>query len=144
MIRAVDWVAHLLHAPTMLGRRHARHRWHHRIHLIPGSWLGPVCDRYDRRLGVDEDEMHRMAADWANESLQIAEEILPALAELDTTEAEFDAMMAAGEPVVLADRPIGYRCDHITMTTAGPIASVVTGPCWHGCVLQPYYLTTTA
>lgn len=58
-IELLDGIAHVLYCPTMLGRRHARTRWHHRIHLIPGAVLNYMCDRYDRSLGVTETEMHR-------------------------------------------------------------------------------------
>jgi hypothetical protein len=37
----------------MAGRRHARARWHHRIHLLPAAVLDRVCDRYDRWLLQD-------------------------------------------------------------------------------------------
>jgi hypothetical protein len=47
MWSTLDSLAHLLYAPTMMGRRCARARWHHRIHLIPGPVLAWVCDRYD-------------------------------------------------------------------------------------------------
>ena len=59
MWRVIDSTAHVLYCPTMLGRRGAHTRWHHRIHLIPGPWLGWVCDRYDRWLGVTPDELRR-------------------------------------------------------------------------------------
>jgi hypothetical protein len=55
----LDWTAHFLYCPTMGGRRHARARWHHRVHLIPGRVLRRACDRYDRELGVADDEMTR-------------------------------------------------------------------------------------
>lgn len=51
MLRGLDWVAHLLHTPTMLGRGAARARWHHRIHLVPYAVIRPVCDRYEQNLG---------------------------------------------------------------------------------------------
>jgi hypothetical protein len=54
-----DSVAHFLYCPTMLGRRSARARWHHSIHLIPGRLLGWVCDRYDLSLGLTRDELYR-------------------------------------------------------------------------------------
>jgi hypothetical protein len=56
----IDGVAHFLYCPTMLGRRVAVARWHHRIHLIPGHLLARACDRYDRALGATEDD-----AGWA-------------------------------------------------------------------------------
>jgi len=31
--------------------------WAYAHHLIPRSWLGWACDRYDRQLGVTEPEM---------------------------------------------------------------------------------------
>jgi hypothetical protein len=52
MLRVLDDVAHFLYCPAMLGRRAARARWYHNIHLIPGSWLGWVCDRYEARLSA--------------------------------------------------------------------------------------------
>jgi hypothetical protein len=58
----VDGVAHFLYCPGMLGRRHGRARWWHRVHLIPGRWLAVVCNRYDGALGVTETEMRRTAA----------------------------------------------------------------------------------
>ena len=41
--RILDWVAHLLYVPTMLGRRYARARWCHTIHLIPQPLLAAIC-----------------------------------------------------------------------------------------------------
>jgi hypothetical protein len=46
----LDAVAHFLYAPTMLGRRCARARWHHRLHLIPGRLLRAVCAAYEAEL----------------------------------------------------------------------------------------------
>ena len=43
MRRFVDAAAHFLYCPTMLGRRSARARWHHNIHLLPGWALECVC-----------------------------------------------------------------------------------------------------
>ena len=57
--QALDTTAHVLYCPSMAGRRTARARWHHRLHLIPGWVLSPVCDRYDLSLGVTRDELHR-------------------------------------------------------------------------------------
>lgn len=57
LITALDHVAHFLYCPTMLGRRSARARRHHRLHLIPGRWLAAACDAYDRSLGVTEEEL---------------------------------------------------------------------------------------
>lgn len=57
--RRLDGLAHFLYCPTMHGQRHARARWHHRIHLIPGSVLNHLCDRCDRALGVTDEEMRR-------------------------------------------------------------------------------------
>lgn len=54
---AVDAVAHVLYAPTMLGRSSGRSRWHHRIHLIPGWLLRWVCDGFERWLGVPEEQI---------------------------------------------------------------------------------------
>ncbi|MFC9973543.1 hypothetical protein ACFVH6_21880 [Spirillospora sp. NPDC127200] len=48
MWRTADTVAHLLYCPTMLGRRAARARWHHNIHLIPGRLLAWICVHADR------------------------------------------------------------------------------------------------
>ena len=45
--RVIDTVAHALYCPTMHGKRCVRAHWHHRIHLIPGRLLRPVCDRLD-------------------------------------------------------------------------------------------------
>lgn len=53
MWKIIDAVAHVLYCPTMLGRRSARTRWHHRVHLIPGRLVGWVCDRYDLEFGLD-------------------------------------------------------------------------------------------
>lgn len=57
--KLLDDVAHFLYCPTACGNLAVRERWHHRIHLIPGSLLGVICDRFDRALGVTEDEMYR-------------------------------------------------------------------------------------
>lgn len=51
----VDTTAHFLYCPTMWGRRCARARWHHHLHLIPHRLLGWVCDRYDEWLGLWDD-----------------------------------------------------------------------------------------
>lgn len=59
LFSALDWLAHLLYAPTMLGHRSGRTRWHHRIHLIPDRVLGWVCNRFDLWLGVTPDELNR-------------------------------------------------------------------------------------
>ena len=48
--RVLDSFAHALHAPTMVGLQCRRVQWHHRIHLIPVSWLHWICDRYDHSL----------------------------------------------------------------------------------------------
>lgn len=61
VIAMADSLVHFLYCPTMLGRRSARARWHHRIHLIPGAFLAAVCDRYELALGVTPDEMRRTA-----------------------------------------------------------------------------------
>lgn len=64
VIRLFAWVdnaAHVLYCPTLLGRRAARARWHHHIHLVPGWLLAWACDRYDRALGVTSDELGRHA-----------------------------------------------------------------------------------
>jgi hypothetical protein len=53
---ALDWVAHALYVPTMLGRRTARARWHHHLHLIPAALLDVVCSAFDRRIGWRLDE----------------------------------------------------------------------------------------
>lgn len=52
---------HWLYDPAALGRKahRLRYRWLH-IHLIPGSWLERSCDRYDRSLGLTEDEITRV------------------------------------------------------------------------------------
>ncbi|HYJ33809.1 MAG TPA: hypothetical protein VE326_11370 [Candidatus Binatia bacterium] len=57
MWKVIDTLAHFLYCPTMFFRRCARERWHHRIHLMPGRWLAPICDRYERWLGVTPDEL---------------------------------------------------------------------------------------
>ena len=59
LLRFADSVAHILFCPLMLGRRSVRARWYHRIHLIPGRALAAICDRYDRMLGVTDEEMYR-------------------------------------------------------------------------------------
>ncbi|MFI2354633.1 hypothetical protein ACH5AG_08095 [Streptomyces anulatus] len=54
MIRALDWFAHLLYEPALLGRRSAAvpdcRVPLHSVHLIPESWLLRVCNAYDRSL----------------------------------------------------------------------------------------------
>lgn len=52
----LDEVMHFLYEPTAMGRRMHRMRWHHHIHLAPGSMVGYVCYRYDLMLGLDESE----------------------------------------------------------------------------------------
>lgn len=51
---------HWLYDPAAFGRKAYRVRfpWLH-IHLIPASWMNRACDRYDRRLGLTEDEIRR-------------------------------------------------------------------------------------
>lgn len=53
--RLLDTMAHFLYAPTLRGKA-ARARWHHHIHLIPGWLLAWICDRYERALGVYEED----------------------------------------------------------------------------------------
>jgi hypothetical protein len=57
----VHELLHWLYDPAALGRKAYRVRfpWLH-IHLIPGRWLDRACDRYDRRLGLTEDEIRRI------------------------------------------------------------------------------------
>jgi hypothetical protein len=43
-----DQLAHLAYCPTMVNRRAARFRWHHRIHLISGALLELVCTSHER------------------------------------------------------------------------------------------------
>lgn len=52
---------HWLYDPAAWGRKayRIRFRWLH-IHLIPGRLLGWSCDRYDRRLGLTDDEIRRV------------------------------------------------------------------------------------
>jgi hypothetical protein len=50
-------VAHFLYCPAMFGRHIAVARWYHRIHLIPGRLLGRWCDRLDRELLGDEENL---------------------------------------------------------------------------------------
>lgn len=60
---------------------------------------------------------------------------------LGVTKAELDAELDA-----MADlRPVGYRCEHMHMTTGavvtlpgGPAPSI-RGACWHGCTMTPIY-----
>lgn len=48
-------VVHWLYDPMALGKKSHRVRWYH-VHLIPSTWLGAACERYDRKLGVyDQD-----------------------------------------------------------------------------------------
>lgn len=55
-------LVHWLHDPALMGRKtaHVRFSLLHRIHLIPSRWMTRVCDRYDRRLGLTEDEIRRV------------------------------------------------------------------------------------
>jgi hypothetical protein len=54
-------VMHWLYNPAALGRMSYRVRLAllHKIHLIPGCLMRWSCDRYDRRLGLSEDEIQR-------------------------------------------------------------------------------------
>lgn len=47
---ALDRLAHLLYYPTALGRDDQGHQcpWHHRIHLIPATWLYTCCQHATR------------------------------------------------------------------------------------------------
>jgi hypothetical protein len=109
----LDAVAHFLYCPTMLGRRCARARWHHNIHLIPGWLLAKACNRCDDF--------------WDDEPV---EKLL----------AAFDAL-PKGKTVV----PVGFRCQHVTMTTGGGIFKG-RPTVWCGCKMTPIFaddLTTT-
>ena len=120
----VDAVAHFLYCPAMLGRRCVRARWYHDVHLIPGRWLAAVCDRYDRWLDVAEDENDF----WDDEPV---EKVL----------AEFNAL-PKGKTVT----PVGFRCEHVTMTAGGGIF-IGRPTAWCGCTMAPVFaddLTTTA
>lgn len=55
----LDDALHFLYEPTGLGKRGYRHRWHHNIHLIPGTVVEYVCFRYDIALGLTETEAHQ-------------------------------------------------------------------------------------
>ena len=55
----LDTVAHFLHTPLMFGHRITVARWYHRLHLLPGWALNPICDRYDLALGITRDELRR-------------------------------------------------------------------------------------
>lgn len=50
-MRVLDWLAHQLYEPALLGRRAraVRHEWAHKIHLIPGAWLEWVCSQVDHQ-----------------------------------------------------------------------------------------------
>lgn len=54
-------ITHWLYDPALMGRKtaHVRFSWLHRIHLIPATWVNRACDRYDRQLGLTEDEIRR-------------------------------------------------------------------------------------
>jgi hypothetical protein len=51
-LRWADTIAHVLYHPLRGGRRGVwRYRWYlDSIHLIPGTLLSSVCDRYEARL----------------------------------------------------------------------------------------------
>lgn len=55
--RAVDSAAHVIYCPGMAGRRVARARWWHRIHLMPGWLLEFVCDQLDLACGMSREEL---------------------------------------------------------------------------------------
>lgn len=57
VIQAADSAAHFLYEPTMFGRRVARARWHHHLHLIPGWLLKVVCDRFEAAIWAEFDEV---------------------------------------------------------------------------------------
>jgi hypothetical protein len=57
MWERIDSAAHVLYAPTALGKRCLPQRWHHHLHLIPGRLLARICDAYDRSLGMTDDEI---------------------------------------------------------------------------------------
>ncbi|MEV7470241.1 hypothetical protein AB0O20_27610 [Streptomyces kronopolitis] len=52
-------LTHLLYQPASLGRTAYGVRFPllHRIHLIPGAWMLRLCNRYDRRQGLSEEEI---------------------------------------------------------------------------------------
>jgi hypothetical protein len=52
---------HWLYDPAAWGRKAyaIRYRWLH-VHLIPGWLMNWACDRYDRSLGLTEDEIRRV------------------------------------------------------------------------------------
>lgn len=75
LLEVLDSVAHFLHTPTMAGKRVARARWHHHIHLIPGWLLKLVCDRHDRNIWAQFDDGAEDAAYAALAASQTPEEV---------------------------------------------------------------------
>ena len=60
LLHALDWTAHLLYEPALLGRRSARiPSWRkpfHAIHLIPASLLTRICNAYDASSEADRSD----------------------------------------------------------------------------------------
>lgn len=123
---ALDAVAHFLHCPTMLGRRSARYRWHHNIHLIPGFALAWICDRYELAMGVTPEELRRDRQDAADADEAMAD---------PSPRIPMDSILAR-----YAERPLpsGYACPHGSIGISSN-ATLSNATCGHGCTMQPVY-----
>ena len=58
--------------------------------------------------------------------------------EFDMSEDEFDTAAAKGEPVMI-NAPIGWRCQHMSLTSVPLAVGVDTA--WCGCKMRPVWPT---
>jgi hypothetical protein len=56
--------------------------------------------------------------------------------DLDMTEEEFNEAFRNGEPAMIVT-PIGFRCQHMTITTGG--GSITKPVTWCGCTMTPIF-----
>ena len=155
----LDSLAHFLYVPLYLGTRSGRADWRERVHLIPGSWMAWVCDRYELALGVTAEEMRRTAGEAGVREFYQAHKGDPHVfdfdsavavaprtfrspadefAEFDMTEEEFDRAFAAGIPAQIVV-PVGWRCQHVSITVGGDAVAGGPATAWCGCKMAPIF-----
>lgn len=126
----LDSVAHFLYCPGMLGRRMARARWYHRIHLIPGFVLAWVCDRFEARLLANSD-------DWTDDPTMTLAETKHILERLIIPGSGV-AIAPKELPTARGSEPIGFRCDHVSMAAGGGVR-LVSVSAYCGCEMTPIF-----
>lgn len=113
--------------------------------VVPGSGVAIAPWRPAPLTVEEEAAVVRLAAERANEPTYSLADVAATFDNEyeDLTEDEFDALAASGEQVMVVGRaaPDGWTCEHVTMTAGG--ASLISAQAWCGCVMQPYYATTT-